>query len=220
MSSELSEAKPSARLVRVGIVEAQRLCRELLVSALVRQSDLEVRWHVDDEQEACARVTSDPPDVVLLDALMRGGRVLAVLRELLLRNSATRVMVMSPWRDEGLEAQVRAAGASSFLSSDGSMGSLLDEVRRIGRGSDAAGGDDPPAERPTRLDDPLDPLSPRERQVFRLMVRDLSNDQLADCLGITRRTVETHRARVMRKLGMRSFRSLLHFAMRIGEPIA
>jgi DNA-binding NarL/FixJ family response regulator len=160
------------------------------------------------------------PDVLLLDMGLPGLHGLDVLREVRRRVPATKVLVVSAYnRDEFVSGALRT-GASGYVLKGADADDLLGALAEITRGGyyvspQLAGslarttGDDAAA-------DPYESLSPRERQVFHLMADGLLNHQVGVHLYISTRTAETHRASIMRKLGLKSQTDVVLYALRRG----
>src|SRR5207237_5480508 len=124
---------------------------------------------------------------------------------------------------EDFAAEAFAAGAMGYAGKDGSAREILTAIREVGSGhrylSPRLAVDrvnQHLLERPAGDRAPLDVLSAREREVFRLLVLGCSNEQVAERLGISRRTVETHRSRILKKLRVHSAVELLRVASRHG----
>lgn len=219
----ISDTADAGSRLRIGLLDEERLFRDAFQLLIRRELGTALHWEAGSAEEAYRRIAQDSADIVVLDLLIHGGGGLQVMREILHRAPTCRMLVLSHRNNPELAAQALSAGAAAYASKEDSAGAVIDAIRGI------AGSDGPAPIRPeftgarraepAPQQDPLHQLSPREQQVFRLLVRDLSNDQIADILGISRRTVETHRARVLRKLHLHSFRALLRFALRIGEPL-
>jgi len=168
--------------------------------------------------EAIAGIRSAEPDVVLLDVHMPDGGGLAVLRELV--GTPTRFLALSVSdAAEDVIALIRA-GARGYVTKTISAGDLADAVERVAAGdavfSPRLAGfvldafRDAPAE--PMADPDLDQLTPREREVLRLLARGYAYKEIARELFISIKTVETHASNVLRKLQMSSRHQLTRWA--------
>lgn len=217
-------ANRGGRPIRVGQLDALRLSREGFRCLLAHGPDLQLAWEAEIPAEAYERMQGDPVDVLVMSLLLRGGHGFLVLREILRRSPDCRVLVLSQHTNRSLALQAQQLGARAYGSKETASTRILDGIRKLGRGAqgflflDDEGSVAAPAAPPGDAD-PLWRLTPRERQVFHLLVHELSNEQVASALGISPRTLETHRARVFRKLHLSSFGALLRFAVRIGQAI-
>jgi DNA-binding NarL/FixJ family response regulator len=195
------------------------LCHGLRV-ALERDGDVTIVGEAIDARAAYALLDHVEADVLVTDLMLPGDDGITVTRETRRRRPGTRVVVVSGYDRVDLVTYAFEAGASAFvLKSDptSDLRAAVDAAARgeryVSRGVDAraltelrsrrAGGD---------RTMPLDPLSPREREVFRLQTRGLSCKEIARELFISDKTVQTHRARIFRKLHVHSAAELVHFA--------
>jgi DNA-binding NarL/FixJ family response regulator len=161
------------------------------------------------------------PDVLLLDMGLPGLHGLDVLREVTRRVPATKVLVVSAYnRDEFVSGALRT-GASGYVLKGSEADDLLAAVAEVARGGyyvspELAGSLARSTTGADAATDPYETLSPRERQVFHLMADGLLNHQVGVYLYISTRTAETHRASIMRKLGLKSQTDVVLYALRRG----
>ena len=168
-------------------------------------------------------VESTKPDVLLLDLGLPGLHGLDVLRAVRRRMPATKSLVVSAYsRDEFVVSALRH-GAVGYVLKGSQVEDLLTAVDEVSRGGYYVS---PPLagtlEKSRALDEPGAPqdafetLSPRELQVFHLIAEGLLNWEVGPRLAIGPRTVETHRASIMRKLGLKTQTDLVLYALRRG----
>lgn len=175
---------------------------------------------VVEANDAVAAVDASQPDVVLLDVSLAGPSGMTTARELLRRDPARRILVVDVRAEESTAAEALAAGALGMFSKDQSIDDLLQALRAVAEGRTYL----PPqisqkaveARLRLRRSGPLGILSTREREVFDLLVRGLTNEEVGQQLGISRRTVETHRSRILKKLNVHSAVELIRLAARHG----
>jgi two-component system, NarL family, invasion response regulator UvrY len=209
--------------LRVAIVDAHPLFRLGLRAALTDHGPgLEVVGEADS-LEGAELLLDARPDVVVLDSSLPGTGGFSALRQLLRRHPASRVLVLSAQVAEDFAAEAFAAGAMGYAGKDGSAGEILTAIREVASGQRYLSPrlavervNQHLRERPDGDRAPLDVLSAREREVFRLLVLGCSNDEVAKRLRISRRTVETHRSRILKKLRVHSAVELLRLAARHG----
>jgi len=207
----------------VALVDDHRLFRDGLRSLLEAQPDIRVVGEASEGHEAYAMIRSTRPDVVVLDMLLPGVSGIQVARELLREDPSRKLIALSMVRDEQHVAQALEAGVLGYASKEQSVQevvaairavaqrqpylapaisrSALDEYRSMRRGDDAT---------------PLSSLTRREREVFDLTVGGAVTAEIARRLFISKRTVETHRARILRKLNAHSATDLVRLAARLG----
>jgi DNA-binding NarL/FixJ family response regulator len=209
--------------VRLALVDDHRLFRAALREILSKEPGLEIAGEAADAREAYQVVEDVKPDVAVVDISLRGVNGITVTRELVRREARCKVLILSMHSGEDFVAQALAAGASGYALKDQAPSELVeaihavasgrsylcsmiskfvvDDFLRLRRGQGMPGG-------------PTDVLSIREREVFGLLVRGYSNEKIAGELCISVKTVETHRAHILKKLNVHSMVELLRFAAR------
>ena len=209
-------------ILTVGLVDDHPVFREGLRAILSAQPDLSVVGEASDAHEAYQMVETIRPHLVLLDVALPGPSGIMVARELLRRDPAQRVLMLSMRDEEDKVADALAAGALGYACKDQTVAELLRAVRTVGSGGSylsprlsAEAVEEHLRQRRSR-NGPLGVLSEREREVFELLVRGLTNEVIARNLTISRRTVETHRSRILKKLRVHSAVELLRLAARYG----
>ncbi len=207
-------------MLKVAVIEDHPVYRAGLRAVLGRESDIEVIGEAGAAREGCAIVEERHPDVVLLDATLPGADGPAVARQLLRRFSQVRVLMFS-WRlDESTAAEALGAGALGFLGKGQPVEDLILAVRTVGAGARYLPPEISEKAVQARLrrgrEGPVGVLSQREREVFDLLVRGVTNEGVAEHLRISRRTVETHRSRILKKLHVHSAVELTRLAARHG----
>lgn len=207
-------------MVKVALIDDHPVYREGLRVVLSSQRDLEVVAEAGDALEGYAAVEAARPDLVLVDVALPGPDGISAARELLRRDPARRLLMVSMSVEEHVVANALAAGALGYAGKDQPVGELLQAVRTVAEGRTYL----PPrvsakgveARMRRAQSGPLGILSAREREVFDLLVKGLTNEEVASHLDISRRTVETHRGRILRKLRVHSAVELIRLAARHG----
>ncbi len=200
-------------MIRVLVADDQAMFRVGLTSILAAQPDIAIAGEAEDGAQACAKARSLIPDVILMDVrmpVMKGiDATSAILGDQISAHRPKIVMLTTFDIDDYVFAALRA-GASGFLLKDAAPDELVAAVRTVHAGDALL------APRVTRmlveavLDHPtpapktnvLAALTDREREVFMLMARGLSNNQIADHLFIAEQTTKTHVSRILSKLGL------------------
>ncbi|MDJ0923144.1 MAG: response regulator transcription factor [Acidimicrobiia bacterium] len=172
-----------------------------------------------DVDEAIGAIRRSEPDVVLVDVHMPGGGGVTVIRNVLESHPDTKFLALSVSDSpEDVIAMIRA-GARGYVTKSIAPAELVDAVKRVAEGDavfsprlagfvlDAFGGAISPASDPE-----LDQLTPREKEVLRLIARGLAYKQVARKLSISIKTVETHVSSVLRKLQLSSRHELARWA--------
>ena len=195
----------------VAIAEDSVLLREGLTRILTG-AGLQVTAAYDNADDLLKRIRVDPPDIAILDIRLppthtdEGMRAALRIRQ---DNPDIAVLVLSQYVELGLAMQLLSDSAEKvgYLLKDriSDVGEFVDAVRRVAGGGSAI---DPQIVttllRRRRSDDPLDRLTPREREVLELMAAGTSNAGIADRLVITQRAVEKYVSSVFDKLGLPS----------------
>jgi DNA-binding NarL/FixJ family response regulator len=195
--------------LRVALAEDSALLREGLIQILLG-AGMDVIADYDNADELLPRVESDPPDIVLLDIRLppthtdEGMRAALQIRH---KQPRVAVLVLSQYVEVGLAIQLLSDSAEGvgYLLKDriSDVAEFIDAVRRVAAGGSAI---DPKIVstllQRRRLDDPLDRLTPREREVLELMAAGTSNQGIAERMVITVRAAEKYVSSVFDKLGI------------------
>lgn len=209
-------------IVRVLIADDHTLVRESLVSLLESGGDVQVVAQAADGLETVEKAIATRPDVVVTDISMPRLNGIEVVRRLREALPDTRVLVLTMHQEDEYVLQAVRFGAAGYMVKDSAASELLIAVRSLhaGRGyfgPQAAKALAEQLQHPERdLGDPYGELTPREREVFHLLAEGLTTKEIARQLGISVKTAENHRARVLAKLGVRNTAELVRYALRRG----
>ncbi len=194
-----------------------------LVGVLDQQPDFEVVAQAQDGAEAVERVMAEDIDLAILDISMPRMTGLQAAREITQRKPGVRVLILSMHETEEYFFEALACGASGFVLKTAVDRDLIDACRAAMRGEPFL---NPGAvralirehlERARRGETArTDPLTPREQEIVKLIAEAHTNDQIAELLFISKKTVERHRANILEKLGMRDRVELTRYAIRRG----
>jgi DNA-binding NarL/FixJ family response regulator len=203
--------------VRVLIADDHALFRKGLRTLLDDAKDIEVVGEASDGEEAVRLAERLKPDVVLMDITMPGVNGIEATRRIRTTLTGVRVIALTMHTDRMLLGAMRDAGATAFQDKDSDFGELVEGIVAVAaRGRSPANGRQRPRSSPPRVVPASARLTPREREVLSLLAVGLSTKGIAFRLGIGPKTVETHRARVMAKLGIDSVAGLTKFAITRG----
>jgi two-component system, NarL family, response regulator LiaR len=190
--------------IRLLIVDDHSVVREGLRAFLRLQDGIEVVGEAASADDAVSVAATSSPDVVLLDLVMPEGDGIGAIRRLLEVAPGVRVLVLTSFADDAQIFAAIAAGAAGYLLKDVDPQALADGIRDVHAGRPALHAS--VAARLMRRSGSLRPtsdhLTPRERDVLRLVVEGLANKQIAQRLGIGEKTIKTHVSRVLAKLGV------------------
>ncbi|HEU5213221.1 MAG TPA: response regulator transcription factor [Gaiellaceae bacterium] len=203
-------------MIRVLIVDDHELLRAGLRSRLEREPGIAVVGEADTAERAVLMARKLQPDLILLDLLLPRKSGADVIPELAEVAPDAKVLVVSSQAVPSSVRRALSAGASGYLPKRSSDGELVAAIRLV---ADGEGYVEPAlgAKLVTPKGSPLlDPLSERERDVMQLLALGYTNQEIAGRLFISVRTVDTHRAHIMRKLQLETRAELVMFALANG----
>ena len=212
-----------SRAIRVLIADDHAVMRSGLRLLLESQSDMRVVDECGTHQEVLAALLKHRGgvDIVSLDLSMPGGSAGALIEDIVRSHPGVGVVVLTMHDDASHARRALAAGARGYVVKSAADRELLAAIRAVADGrthvGQAVGGEpvvDP--KRPVRGGSPLDTLSDREREVLVLVAQGHTNQQIADRLYLSVKTVESYRARLMAKLGLTNRAELTTFALEAG----
>ena len=209
------------RSIRILVVDDHPVVRKGISAALSRTDGLEVIGEAADGETALQSTRDLHPDVVLLDIDLPGRNGLSVAEALHTEMPQVKVVILSMFTTEGYVMQALKTGAQGCVAKQSPMDEVARAVQRVSEGDVyfsegvarvalgrmVRSGKSAPS--------PED-LTQREREVLVQIAEGLSNKEIACALNLGVRTVETHRDRLMRKLGIHSVAGLTKFAIRHG----
>ncbi len=202
------------------LADDHQIVRQGLRALLARETDLRLVGEAAEGLEAVRLVERLRPDVLVLDLMMPGLDGLDVARQVARRSPETRVVILSMHAHEAYVLEALLAGAAAYVLKESSSDELVKAIRAVTTGrrylspplsEEALGaysrrtGSLPP--------DPYHTLTAREREVLQLTAEGHSGADIAERLFISPRTVETHRANLMRKLKVRNQKELIRYAL-------
>ena len=212
--------------IRLLLVDDHALLRSGLRMLLDAQPDMAVVGEASDGAEAVAEALRLRPSVVLMDVAMSGESGLEATARIKQAAPEIKVLVLSMYDDESYLRRALEAGASGYALKRAADTDLLSAIRAVARDevylhpaltrvlvSDLLGRD--PASRPT-LRSETSNLSEREVEVLRLVALGHTNQEIADSLCLSVKTVESYKGRLMEKLGLRGRAALVRYAVGAG----
>jgi DNA-binding NarL/FixJ family response regulator len=210
--------------IRVLVADDHTVVREGIRHVLEREPGFHVVAEAANGTDALALAEQHRPDVAVLDISMPGESGLLVAARIRQALPETRVLILSMYDNTEYVLEAVRAGAHGYLLKDSAAAELQRAVRAVQGGeaffsppiarrlSDAVRGE---LDRERRAGD-LGSLTAREREVLQGIARGGTNKEIAAGLGISHRTVETHRESLMRKLRIRTVAGLTKFALEMG----
>ena len=212
-------------MTRVLIADDEDLMRAGLVELLTTDPDIEVIGEAATGREAIDLAQRLSPDVVLMDVRMPDLDGIAATRELSQAAPETKVLILTTFEQDDYVFGALRAGASGFLLKRTRPEELIAALHTIAAGDSLLSPSvtrrviDRMAQQPTpELADPagLEALTPREREVFELVARGLSNREIAGTLVVEESTIRTHVKRILMKLHLRDRVQAVIFAYQTG----
>ena len=204
-------------MIRVLLADDHAIVRAGLKEILADTVDIMVAGEATNGQEVLVQVRAHDYDVVVLDMSMPGRSGIELIKLVKAEKPKLRVLVLSMHSEEQYAVRALKAGASGYLSKESAADQLVAAIRRI-----AAGGAYVTPETAERLALDAAPrpetaphtlLSDREFQVFRMIAEGKSVGEIARELSLSAKTVSTHKARIMEKMGLANQTQLIRYAL-------
>jgi len=203
--------------IRVLIVDDHAVVRSGLRHVLEAESDIEVVGEASDMSEAVLEARAQKPDVVLMDVVMPGSSGIEATPAVLKEAPEAKVLVLSMQDDPRYVREAFSAGASGYVLKEAADTEVVGAVREVADGGSyvhpTLGARLVTAEAEERAREEDDPLSEREREVLRLLALGHTNQEIAESLYLSVRTVETHRSQIMQKLRLSNRAELVRYAI-------
>jgi DNA-binding NarL/FixJ family response regulator len=204
------------------IADDHGLVRAGIRALLEKQSKMEVVDEARNGREALALATRHRPDIVLMDISMPELNGLEVVRQLARDIPQVRCIILSMHGDEEHVWQALKAGAAGYLVKGGSLAELELAITSVAQGETylSPGVSGPVIKeyvrRTSHDGDSADNLTARQREVLQMIAEGKTTKQMALILKVSVKTIESHRAQLMKRLGVQDIASLVKYALRIG----
>jgi DNA-binding NarL/FixJ family response regulator len=209
--------------IKIYLIDDHPIVREGFARAIADEHDMEVMGQAGTAAEALTETLARKPDVILVDLNIPDRDGIELLGALRAQLPSSKLLVLSGYDDEFRVAEALRAGAQGYLVKTAHIDEVIDGIRRIAVGgaplsARIAGAVVRAMRKPTGPEGGggLESLTPRERQVLRLLAAGVSTRDTAARLTISPKTVETHRVRIYAKLGCKSAVELTRIAVRTG----
>jgi len=209
--------------IRLLIVDDHTVVRQGLCALIDEEPSLLVIGQATDGEEAVEKAHTLRPDVILLDLAMPRKDGLQAIREIIAENGEARILVLSNFSDNQIVIQAIKAGASGYLHKSSSAEELLTAIHAVFRGESSLS---PAIARilvnEINMANPQntvmpESLSKRESEVLDLIAKGLSNQEIANSLSLSERTVSAHVSSVLRKLHLASRTQAALYALQLGK---
>lgn len=208
-------------MITILLAEDHHIVRQGLKSMLSAEKGFRLLGEAGDGLTAMELVAKHTPDVLVLDLMIPRLHGLEVVRRVRKEHPSTRILVLSMNSEDPYVVEALRSGATGYVLKDCATSNLPEAIRAVAAGKRYLS----PALAERAIDalfqnrgeaglDPYDTLTERERVVLQMAAEGMGNPEVAEKLFISPRTAESHRANLMRKLGLRSQTDLVRYAIR------
>jgi DNA-binding NarL/FixJ family response regulator len=204
-------------MVRIILVDDHALVRDGVGRLLEEAPDLRVVGSFEDDADAVRFAARAAPDVAILDIAMPRSSGIDLARRLRAVSPKTRLLMLSMHAQPEYIRQAFSAGATGYVLKESAGSEVLAAVRAVHAGKRYLSAKIPPdALEELPAEDPLERLSAREIEVLKLVVEGNTSLQMATLLGLSPKSIDTYRSRLMSKLDVDHLPALVKFAIRRG----
>ena len=211
-------------MTRVLLVDDHTLFREGVRALLSTASDIEVVGEAADGKEAIELAEKLSPEIIVMDLVMPGMDGMQAAQHLHDHYPNIKILILSMYDDDEYVCKILKSGASGYVLKRAASDDLLRAIREVENGGSAL---HPTVAaklikdyvRRTKATDHKNSgsvLTARESEVLKLIAEGRTNQQIAEALGLGRKTVDTHRTNIMRKLDLHDVTGLVKYALRHG----
>ncbi|RZA29578.1 MAG: response regulator [Lysobacteraceae bacterium] len=206
--------------IRIYLIDDHSLVRAGMKMILAGELDMDVVGDADNGDEALRQIRVLKPDVVLCDLHLPGMSGLEITERITRSDLTAKVIIVSVLEDGPLPKRLMEAGAAGYIGKAGDATELLSAVRLVSRGKRYLGAS---VAQNLALSNvgasgasPFDELSPRELEVAMLLTQGLRQEDIAQRLSLSAKTINTHKARLFQKVGIQDSISLARLAAQYG----
>jgi DNA-binding NarL/FixJ family response regulator len=195
---------------RVVIVDDHPMLRDGLAMRLSSHSEFDVCGEVATEDEAFEKVKQLCPDLVIIDVALKSGNGIELIKRIKSLNSTVKMLVISAFEESLFAERAMRAGAMGYLNKQETNEKVIDAIRVVMKGerylskeltqrmvSQSLG-------KRSETQDPLELLTDRELEIFRLIGKGVTTGAIAEQLFLSTHTIDTHRENIKRKLGAKT----------------
>jgi len=207
-------------MIKVLVADDHAIVRRGLKQILAETPDILLGGEASSAPEVLRMVQDERWDAVILDISLPGGNGIELIGEIRRLRPGLPVLILTVHSEEQYAVRAIKAGAAGFLTKESAPEKLIEAVRKV-----ASGGRYVSAELAETLasllagagtGEPHERLSDREFEVLKMLASGKTVSQVGDELGLSVKTVSTHRTRLLRKMGMKTNAELMHYAMKKG----
>lgn len=213
--------------IKVFLADDHKILRQSLVILLSQQDDIEVIGEAADGVEAFKSILSLKPDIAVIDISIPKLNGIDLAVKLKQESPETKIIILTMHKSEEFVIMALQAGVKGYVLKDNALEELIQSIETVDQGNIFL------SQGVTQLvvngylksipngeGTKSNPISSREREILQLLAEGKSNKEISDILSLSIKTVETHRANIMRKLGFKNIIDLVLYAVRnhIIEP--
>lgn len=215
------------RKIKVFLADDHKILRESLVILLSQQENIEVTGEATDGLDAFKSIVKHKPDIAVIDISMPMLNGIDLAAKLRLESPDTKIIILTMHKTEEFVTKALQAGVKGYVLKDNALEELIQSIETVYQGNIFLSQGvaqfvvngylkNIPSEEYAKAN----LISSREREILQLLAEGKSNKEISDILFLSIKTVETHRANIMRKLGLKSVIDLVLYAVRnhIIEP--
>lgn len=205
--------------IRILLADDHAVVRQGLGRILAAEPDMEIIAEAANGREAVERAEDLKPDVVVMDVAMPEVNGIEATRALMASSPQIKILAVSMHKEAVYVREILRAGARGYLIKDAQDQDLVEAVRALWQGKgyiSPAIAESVLVDYRKHVNDPVDRLTVREREVLRLIAEGKTNKEIAASLNLSVYTVDAHRGNIMEKLNLRSAAEIVRFAMRNG----
>lgn len=210
-------------MIRVLLAEDHVMVRAGLRALLERDKSIKVIGEASNGQAAVDLTVELKPDVLVLDIMMPRLNGIQAAEQIRTLELNVKILFVSMYSDAGLVHQALQTGANGYILKTSAAEELLEAIRAVARGERYLGETISSMEMESsfrlnlkQVNNPLELLSPREKEILQLIAEEYTSGEVANILSISSKTVEKHRASLMEKLQVRNLAGLVRFAIKYG----
>ena len=210
-------------MIHILLVEDHAMVRAGLRALLERADDIKIVGEASNGQEAIEMTMTLKPDLLVMDIMMPRLNGIQAAEQIRALKLPTSILLLSMYSDEGLIHQAMHSGVKGFVLKTSVSEELLQAIHAVARGESflSKSVSSIVMDRITRpntlqTDNPLDSLSPREKEIMQLIAEEHTSSEIGKILVISEKTVEKHRANLMDKLHVRNLAGLVRLAIKYG----
>ena len=204
-------------MIRIIVADDHTIVREGLKQLLAAAGDIEVVAEAQNGHEVIERIRAVAADLLLLDMSMPGKSGIELIKQIYSEKPKLRILVLSMHEEHQYAVRAIRAGAAGYLTKESASRQLVEAIRKVASGGafisaevaqQLALGAMPDAKGPLHAS-----LSDREFQIFRLLAEGKSVSDIAERLNLSVKTVSTHKANILQKMGMSTPAELIRYAI-------